>query len=375
MWYMNEDRKLLQKSFTEFAQKRVRPFAKQLEDEEASPKEILKEMGKLGMFTMPIPEEYTGTGPDYISWGLLLEEVSKESSTFGFLTLLRQVFNGPLLKSCSQEQIEKYVIPAINGEILIGLAGNEPAGGNNLFEYQTKAVKDGDEWVINGGKVLVTQADDVDVFMVIALTRDQIDYRTMEGLDVFFVHTSDPGFSAGHIENKVGLNGSRTGSVYFDNIRVPESDRMPYPMALLMLFGPELSGYGAIALGGCEAMIAKTADYLKKRVQMGRSLWDSYQAARHDLAKLQLEVLNFRNALYGHLMNRNCGIHDSIEAGAIKSACGPLLEKVSSECMLLMGGTGVIHETGIEQYYRDAKALQIACFSDKTFLDTVANSL
>ena len=101
MWYMNEDRKLLQKSFKEYVQKRVRPFAKELEDAEASPRELLQEMGRLGMFTMPIPEEYTGTGPDYISWGLLLEEISKESSTFGFLTLLRQVFNGPLLKSCS----------------------------------------------------------------------------------------------------------------------------------------------------------------------------------------------------------------------------------------------------------------------------------
>ena len=80
MWYMNEDRTLLKKSFTEFAQKRVRPFAKQLEDEEARPKEILKEMGKLGMFTMPIPEEYTGTGPDYISWGLLLEEIKEQPS-------------------------------------------------------------------------------------------------------------------------------------------------------------------------------------------------------------------------------------------------------------------------------------------------------
>ena len=231
------------------------------------------------------------------------------------------------------------------------------------------------DWIINGGKVLVTQADEVDVFMVIALTRDQIDFTTMQGVDIFFVPTSDPGFSVGHIEHKVGLNGSRTGSVYFDNCRVSEADRIPNPWGILMGFGPELSGYAALALGGAETMIAKTADYLKNRIQMGRSLWDTHQAARHDLAQLQMEVYNFRNALYGHLANRNCGIHDSLEAGALKAATGPLMEKVASECMLLMGGTGVIHETGIERYYRDAKALQIACFSDKTFVDTVAGSL
>lgn len=375
MWYMNEDREMLQKSFREYAVKRVRPLAQKMEDEDASSREALLEMGRLGMFTMPVPPENGGTGPDYISWSLLLEEMGRESATFGFLTLLRQVFNGPLQASCSREQIEKFVIPAVNGEILIGLAGNEPAGGNNLFEYQTKAVKEGDEWVINGGKVLVTQADEVDVFMVIALTKDQIDFRTMEGLDVFFVPTSDPGFSVGHIEHKVGLNGSRTGSVYFDNCRVPEACRMPNPMALLIGFGPELSGYASLTLGACEKMIEQTAAYLKNRIQMGRSLWDAHQSARHDLAKLKMEVLNFRNAVYGHMANRNAGIHDSIEAGALKAASGPLMEKVAGECMMLMGGTGVIHETGIEMYYRDAKALEIACFSDKTFVDTVAATL
>ena len=375
MWYMNEERKLLQKTFREYAQKRIRPLVQKMEEEDASSRETLLEMGSLGMFTMPMAEQFGGTGPDFINWGLLLEEIGRESSGFGFLTLLRQAFNGALITSCSPEQIQKYVIPAVNGEILIGLAANEPAGGNNLFEYQTRAVRDGDDWIINGGKVLVTQVDEVDVFMVLALTRDPVDFMTMEGVDVFFISTSDPGFSVGHIENKVGLNGSHTGSVYFDSCRVSEVDRMPFPMALLMNFGPELSGYAAVALGGAEAMIEKTAAYLKNRVQMGRSLWDSYQAARHDLAKLQIEVYNFRNALYGHLANRNSGVHDSLEAGALKASSGPLLEKVAGECILLMGGTGVIRETGIERYYRDAKAMEIACFSDKTFLDQVASSL
>lgn len=375
MWYMNEERELLQKSFREYAEKRVRPLAQKMEDEDASSREALLEMGRLGMFTLPVPEAFGGTGPDYISWGLLLEELGRESATFGFLALLRQVFNGPLQASCSPEQVEKFIKPAVNGEILIGLAANEPAGGNDLFEYQTRAVRDGDDWIINGAKVLVTQVDEVDWFMVLALTQDQVDWQTMAGIDMFFVPTSDPGFKAGHIEHKCGLNGSRTGSVYFDNCRVPDAWRMPNPMALLMLFGPELSGYAAVALGGAERIIAQTADYLKNRIQMGRSLWDTHQAARHDLAKLKMEVLNFRNSVYGHLANRNAGIHDSIEAGALKAASGPLLEKVAGECMLLMGGTGVIHETGIEVYYRDAKPLEIACFSDKTFVDTVANTL
>lgn len=375
MWYMNEERELLQKTFREFAVKRVRPLAKEMEWEEASSREALLEMGRLGMFTMPIPEQYGGTGPDYISWGLLLEELGKEGNTFAFLALLRQVFNGPLLAACNEDQIKKFVTPAVRGELLIGLAGNEPAGANNLFEYQTKAERDGDDWVINGGKVLVTQVGEVDYWMVIALSSDQPNYMTMEGLDIFFVPASDPGVKGGHIENKVGLNGSMTGSIYFDNCRVPEANRIANPIALLMGFGPELSGYAAIALGGAEKMIEVTADYLKNRIQMGRSLWESHQATRHDLAKLKMEVYNYRNAVYGHLANRNAGIHDTLEAGALKASAGPLLEKVAGECMMLMGGTGVIRETGIEQYYRDAKALEIACFSDKTFVDNVANSL
>lgn len=308
MWYMNDDREMLQKAFREYAQKRVRPLALKMEDEDASSREALLEMGRLGMFTMPMAPEYGGTGADFISWALLLEELGRESACFGFLALLRQVFNGPMVSACSKDQIERFVIPAVRGDILVGLAANEPAGGNNLLEYQTMAVKDGDDWVINGGKVLVTQVDEVDVFIVLAKTREQIDFTTMAGIDMFFVPTADPGFSAGHIEHKVGLNGSRTGSVYFDNCRVPDANRMPNPLALLMGFGPELSGYAAVALGGAEAMIEKTAAYLKNRVQMGRSLWDAHQATRHDLAKLKMEVCNFRNALYGHMANRNAGI-------------------------------------------------------------------
>ncbi len=375
MWYMNEERELLLKTFKEYCARRIRPLAKKMEDEEVSSREALLEMGRLGMFTMPIPEQYGGTGPDYISWGLLLEELGKEGTTFAFLSLLRQVFNGPMLSACSEEQKKRYVTPAVKGEILIGLAANEAAGGSNMFEYQTTAVRDGDDWIINGSKVLVTQIGEVDYWLVLALTKDQIDFNTLEGIDIFFVSASDPGVKAGHIEHKVGLNGSMTGSIYFENIRVPETDRLPAPLALLAGFGPELSGYAAIALGGAGKMIEVTVDYLKNRIQMGRSLWDAHQATRHDVAKLQMEVYNYRNAVYGHYANRNAGIHDTFEAGALKASAGPLLEKVAGECMMLMGGTGVIHETGIEQYYRDAKALEIACFSDKTFVDNVANSL
>ena len=216
MWYMNEERELLLKTFKEYTARRVRPLARKMEDEEASSRDALLEMGRLGMFTMPVPEQYGGTGPDYISWGLLLEELGKEGATFAFLALLRQVFNGPMISACSEEQIRKYVTPAVKGEILIGLAANEPAGGGNMFEYQTTAVRDGDDWVINGGKVLVTQIGEVDYWMVLALTRDQVNFMTMEGIDIFFVPASDPGVKGGHIEHKVGLNGSMTGSIYFE---------------------------------------------------------------------------------------------------------------------------------------------------------------
>ncbi len=366
MWYMNEERELLQGAFREFAQTRVRPYIPEMEEKDADCKELIKEMGELGFLGLNMPEEFGGSGVDYINEALLLEELARESYVVSFSAMLVHMFNEAMLRGCSDEQKQKYLVPSVSGELLMGLAGNEALGGSFLEGFSTKAVRDGDTWTINGTKVLVSQSDVADAFMVMSLSENF--------LDLFFVSEGMEGLGHGHIENKLGFKGSRTGTVYFNDVKVPESDRFPNVNCL----SPDLYGgfYGAMDLGGAEAVLEKTVNYLKQRIQEeGKSVWDLHESARNDLARLQAKITNFRNAVYGHMLNMNNGEKDVNEAISLKIEGEKLLEEVSSECMSLMGGAGLIYETGIERFYRDGKMTSHACCSNKTFLSQIAATM
>ena len=195
MWYMNEERELLQGAFREFAQTRVRPYVSEMEEKDADCKDLIKEMGELGFLGLNMPEEFGGSGCDYINEALLLEELAKESYVVAFSAMLVHMFDTAMVRGCSDEQKQKYLVPSIQGEMLMGLAGNEALGGSFLEGFSTKAVRDGDTWTINGTKVLVSQSDVADVFMVMAVTENF--------LDIFFVSEGTDGLSHGHIENKL----------------------------------------------------------------------------------------------------------------------------------------------------------------------------
>ncbi|WP_308528728.1 acyl-CoA dehydrogenase family protein [uncultured Oscillibacter sp.] len=371
-WYMNEDREMLQNAFREFAQTKVRPHVDQMEKEEADAGALLKEMGKLGFFALGKPEEYGGAGNDHVNVGLLMEELAKESYTVGFLALIQHMFIQEMIKCCSPEQIQKYAVPAMNGDIVLGLASCEPAGSMHFEGYSTKAIRDGDTWVINGNKCLITEVDVADVFIVSALTGDHFDITTGEGYGTFIVPADTKGISIGHIENKVGWKGSRTGTIYFNDVRFPAENLIPTPMFLAPAHG--LGGYyAALDLGGAERCLEKTTAILKERVQTGnRSLWDAHEAIRHNVADLTVKVSVFKNAVYSHMMNLTIGQADFIEDFALKMEGAKLLREISSECMILAGGAGMIYETGIERYYRDVQPSEVGCGCNKTALDWIS---
>lgn len=178
LWYMNEERELLQKTFREFAQTKVRSHVAAMEEKEADAKEIVKEAGRQGFLGLAMPEEVGGLGEDYINWGLFMEEIGKESPCVGVLTMIPQLFNRIMMTpgATTDEQKAKWVTPSINGDIVIALASNEASGGSFFDGYSTTAVKEDDEWTINGSKVFITQVDVADVLMVVARTKDHDDF-------------------------------------------------------------------------------------------------------------------------------------------------------------------------------------------------------
>lgn len=373
-WYMNEDREMLQAAFKDFAQNRVRPHVDKMETEEADAKELILEMGQLGFFNLAIPEKYDGAN-DFISFGLMLEEMAKESYTVGFLAMIAQLFNYDMTNGCSEEQIQKYVIPAMNGEHLIALASCEPTGGSYFDGYTTRAKRDGDSWVISGTKCFITQADTADYFLVAALTKDSVDPYTGDGYDYFIIPADAPGVSTGHIENKIGWHGSRTGNVYFNDVKVSEADHLPGKIMLMPVRGVG-SFYAALDLGGAEAVLEKVNTFVKNRIQDGgRSLWDNHETVRNGFAKLSEKVSVLRNALYGHLSNLNADEFSFEDDFALKRFGAEVLEEVTKESMLLMGGTGYIYETGVERYLRDAVLSEVGCGSNNTALSWIAATL
>lgn len=365
-WYMNEENQLIQNAIHEFAQQRVRPFVDKMEKEEAAATELVREMGELGFLALGKPEQYGGAGEDQMPVTILMEELGRESYAVALVTMIQHIFINEMLSKCSEEQKQKFVVPAITGDKIIALAGNEPSGGMYFDGYSTKAKKEGDEWLINGGKCLITQVDQADVFIVSALTSDKVDPMTFEGYSTFLVPADTEGISIGHIENKVGWKGSRTGTIYFNDVRVPAENMTPTPLFTSVMFGLG-AWYGAVDLGGCETCLEKTKEILKGRIQAGGvSLWDAHETARADIASLTMKVDMFRNSLYSHTQNINDGEATALEDTAYKVEGAKLLTEVAHECMILCGGAGLIYETGIERFYRDAPVSEIGCGSSKT---------
>lgn len=377
MWYMNEDREMLANAFREFAEKEIRPFIPKMEEKEEHPKELLAKMGELGMLGLCIDEEYGGAGADFVNYGLMLEEVSKESHSFGLLTFLAtQLTIGLIHKLCTPEQVDKFVKPAINGEILLSIVATEPGGASNAPEYETRAVLDGDEWVINGGKILITNADTADVHLVQCVTGDKVDPITMDGVSLIAIPANTKGFTVGHMEKKLGWKGSHTGQVYFNDCRVPKDNLIgelnKAQMTIQLILGSEFSAYGPMNLGSMEAVYEKTMSFVKSRMQGGKSLWDTHQVLRNDMAKMWIKIDNYRNAVYSVLENRNRGENIIAQSIALKVEGEEILEHIASQCIELHGGTGTVYETGIERYYRDAKMGALGCGSNKTMIDSLS---
>lgn len=379
MWYMNEERQVLVNAFREFAVNEIRPFVDKMEREDAFPADALRKLGELGMLGLGMDESVGGAGADYINFGLMMEEFAKESHCFALLAyLVSQLTIGAFYKLCTPEQIEKFIKPALTGEKLCGVVVTEPSGVSNYPEHETRGVLDGDDIVINGTKVLITGADEMDLFFMVCKT-GEVNMETYEGITFFIFPADTEGYSVGHIENKLGWNGSHTGQVYYDNCRVPQANiigefnkgMLPFALSL----GPEFAAYGPMNLGAMQRCYDMTVEYLKNRMRGGVSLWDTHEVIRNEMARIWIKINNYRHATYGILQNRNDGKDITAEAIAIKVEGEELLREIASQCIEFHGGMGTVYETGVERFYRDAKMGGLGCGSNKTMVNTLSSML
>ncbi|MCH5585120.1 acyl-CoA dehydrogenase [Shimazuella sp. AN120528] len=355
-----DEQTMMRKVVRQFAEKHIPPHIPKMEEAEVFPLEVIHKMGEMGFMGIPIPAEAGGVGSDFISYIIALEELSRVSATVGvILAVHTSVATMPILHFGTEEQKQRYLSDLCWGKKIGAFALTEPQAGSDASKIQTRAVRENDKYVITGSKVFITNAEVADVYIVFAVTDPA---KGTKGISSFIVDKGTPGFSFGKKEKKMGLNGSHTGELIFDQAQVPASQLLGeegqgYEIALQHLAGGRI-GIGAQALGIAQSALEHCLQYVKHRVQFGKPLADQ-QAIQFKLADMATMVEAARLMIYRAASYKQQGKACRREASMAKLYASDAAMKVAAEAVQIFGGNGYIRDYPIERLFRDAKVTQI----------------
>ncbi|MYL49532.1 acyl-CoA dehydrogenase [Halobacillus litoralis] len=356
-----DEQEMMRKMVRDFAEKEVAPAVERMEKEDRFPSELLPKMGELGLMGVPIPEKYGGAEMDYISYIIAIHEISKVSATLGvILSVHTSVGTNPILYFGTEEQKNKYIPKLASGEYLGAFALTEPSAGSDASSLKTRAVKQGDHYILNGSKVFITNGGNADTFIVFARTNP--DVETKRGLSAFIVERDTPGFSIGKAEKKMGLHGSSTVSLNFDQCEVPVSQRLGeegegYKIALANLNIGRI-GIAAQSLGIAEAALEHAISYAKEREQFGRPI-AHLQGVSFKLADMATEVEASKLLVYNAASLQAAGKKCGKEVSMAKLMASKTAVKASIEAVQVHGGYGFTEDYAVERFFRDAKVCEI----------------
>lgn len=351
----------LQREVRNYVETRLDPIAKQVEDEDRIPDEIIREMGELGFFGVPFPEEYGGMGLGELGYCLCLEELGRAGAAFGNLIgASAGLCAMAIFLDGSEEQKRKYLVPLAQGKQIGSFCLSEPNAGTDAASIRTTArLRDG-AWVLNGEKIWITNAPIADVFVVFAVTDRSLGPRG--GISAFIVERGTPGLSVGKPDEKMGLRGSSTAPVVFEDCRVPEENllgRLGYGFltAMKVLDAGRIS-LAAGAVGGAQRLLELSLDWAKKRYQFGQPI-ANFQAIQWMLADMATEIHAARWMTYHAAWKLDRGERVSREAGMVKLFASEMANRVADRAVQIHGGMGYMKELPIERAYRDVRILRI----------------
>ena len=351
--------------FREFAQNEVKPLAQEVDETEEFPMETLKKMQKVGFMGIPVPKEYGGQGCDPLTYAMCVEELSKVCGTTGVVVSAHtSLCVDPIMTYGTEEQKQKYVRPLASGEKLGAFGLTEPGAGTDAQGVQTKAVLDGDEWVLNGSKCFITNGKVADIYIIIAVTDIVEDKkgRKKKLFSAFIVEKGTPGFTFGTKEKKMGIRGSATYELIFQDCRIPKENLLGaqgkgFPIAMHTLDGGRI-GIAAQALGIAAGALETTIAYVKERKQFGRSI-AAQQNTQFMLADMATKVEAARLLVYQAAMAKATKKVYSTEAAMAKLYAAEVAMEVTTKAVQLHGGYGYIREYDVERMMRDAKITEI----------------
>ena len=357
---MDKEHLLLQQMYRAFAETEVEPVAADVDATEEVPMENVKKMARYGFFGIPFPKEYGGQGADYVAYAMAVEELSKKCATTGVIVSAHtSLCCAPIYENGTEEQKKKYLPDLLAGKKFGAFGLTEPGAGTDASGQRTTAVLDGDEYVLNGSKIFITNAGFADVFIVIAMTDRS---KGNHGISAFIVERGTPGFTVGEPEDKMGIRGSSTCELIFEDCRIPKENLLGregkgFAIAMKTLDGGRI-GIASQALGIAEGAIDETVKYTTERKQFGRRI-SQFQNTQFELADMKTTAEAAQLLVYRAADAKGAGLPYGHFAAMAKLFAADAASDITRRCLQLFGGYGYTRDYPIERMMRDAKITEI----------------
>ena len=370
--FTTPEHELLRDQVSRFITREVEPYAAAWEEQGCVPREVLRKMGDAGLLGLMYESEYGGGEADALT-NLVFAEALSQSTFGGFIitVLVHTDMASPHLHHAGgAAQKAKYLPGVISGELITAVAISEPGAGSDVAGMRTTAKRDGDDWVINGSKMYITNGVHANVYFVAAKTG-----TARHDMSIFIVEKGTPGFTVGRALKKTGWLSSDTAELIFDNVRIPAGNLLGEEgkgfYSVMKNFQTERIALGAMAVGHCTRALELTLDHVRQRQAFGATLWDK-QTIRHRIAMLDAKTRAARQFMYHCAWSVTQG-HDIVqEVSMLKALTGELVNEVLQTCQQFHGGMGFIRETPIERLWRDARVLGIGGGATEVMLEEVA---
>jgi len=357
---LTEEHQMIRDALRSYAQERLAPQAARWDKEHYFPKAELKELAQLGAFGVAVPEQYGGAGLDYVSLALVLEEIAAGD---GGTSTIISVNNCPVcsiaMMYASEEQKQQWLVPLAQGEMLGAFALTEPHTGSDAAALRTTAVREGDDYVINGTKQFITSGKHGDAAIVMAVTDKAAGKK---GISAFWVPTNTPGYIVAGLEHKMGQHSSDTAQIVFENCRIPAAnligeEGMGYKIALSGLEGGRI-GIASQSVGMARAAFDAALAYAKERTSFGKAIFE-HQSVQFKLSEMAMKIEAARQLILHAAAMKDAGLPCLKEAAMAKLFASEMAERVVSDAMQVFGGYGYVADFPIERIYRDVRVCQI----------------
>jgi short-chain 2-methylacyl-CoA dehydrogenase len=360
---LSVDHEILRDSVRKFAEKEIKPVARELDKKEEFSYDTLQKMAELGLFGVFVSEEYGGQGMDYLSYIIATEEIARvDGSHAATIAAENSLGIGPLYYFGNEEQKKKYLPKLCSGEALWGFGLTEANAGSDAANSKTNAILDGDQWVINGSKIFITNASTRVSAGVTVLCKTGTRGDGKPELSCILVESGTKGYVTHEMHDKMMWRASNTSSLFFEDCRVPKENLLGerghgFHQMMKTLDGGRLS-IGAMGLGGAQGCFDMAMKYAREREQFGKPI-ASFQVNAFKLADMALEIECARLLLYKACWLRDNNLPFSKEAAMAKLLCSEVMHNCANHAVQLHGGYGLMHEFDVERFYRDQKLLEI----------------